>query len=150
MIFGGKSRFPILNSPQADQERFLFYLEKQLKYEGAPQVVRHGDLVIFSGILFTFMHIRSFLAGGGRGFIRVTIEDQNLNVTYRLSFFGMLILLMVGSLLLVFGFIFNILPVESILYMFLAFYFFIGFNILIPLVSFSLFIEKTFDSFMKE
>lgn len=150
MIFGGKSRFPILTSPEADQERLLFYLEKQLKYEGAPQVTRHGDLVTFSGILFTFTHVRSFLAGGGRGFVRVTIEDQKLNVTYRLSFFGMLILLMVGSLLLIFGFIFNTLPIKSVLYMFLAFYFFIGFNIFIPLVSFALFIEKTFDSFMKE
>src|SRR5688572_27464764 len=98
MNLGGKSKFPVLTSPEADQERLLFYLEKQLKYEGATEVVRRGDLVIFSGKLVAFVRMRSFLYNWGRGFLRVTIEDQNLVVTYRMSFTWVIVFLIIASL----------------------------------------------------
>ncbi|MBL8080208.1 MAG: hypothetical protein JNM55_19720 [Anaerolineales bacterium] len=149
MNFGGKSKFPILNSPEMDQEKMLFYLEKQLKYEGAINVTRHGDLVIFSSNVFTFIRMRTFLEGGGRGFLRVATEGDNLVVVYRLSFVWAFLIFLVGNAFLAYAFILGRAPFESLICMFLAFYFGIGANILIHLISLAMFIERTFDTYMK-
>ena len=150
MNLGGKSRFPILTSPKEDQERLLFYLEKQLKYEGATQVVRRGDLVIFSGRILAFVHMRSFLYNFGRGFLRVTIEGQNLVVTYRMSFMWIIAFLTIGILFFTYHLIFNNLSIEPYLFFVLGGSLSFGFNIFIMLLSLTMFIERTFDSFMRE
>jgi hypothetical protein len=150
MNLGGKSKFPILTSPEVDQERLLFYLEKQLKYEGATQVVRRGDLVIFSGRPVAFVRMRSFLYNPGRGFLRVTMEDQHLAVTYRMSFMWIIAFVIIGILFFTWHFIFNNLPLEPYLFFVVGGSLSFGFNIFTMLVSLAMFIERTFDSFMRE
>jgi hypothetical protein len=150
MNLGGKSRFPILTSPEGDQERLLFYLEKQLKYEGATQVVRRGDLVIFSGRIFAFGHMLGFLHNFGRGFLRVTIEGKTLVVTYRMSFMWIIAFLTIAILFFTYHLIFNSLSLGSYLFFVLGGSLSFGFNIFIMLVSLAMFIERTFDSFMRE
>lgn len=150
MNLGGKSRFPILTSPEIDQERLLFYLEKQLKYEGATHVVRRGDLVIFSGKIVAFVRMPSFLYNWGRGFLRVTIENQNLVVTYRMSFMWIIVFLIIGCLFFTYHLIVNNLPLEPYLFFVLGGSLSFGLNIFGMLVSLAMFIERTFDSFMRE
>jgi hypothetical protein len=151
MVFGGKSKFPIIISPEMDREKMLFYLEKQLIYERANQVARRGDLITFSGNFLTFVRVRSFLNSIGRGFIRVTAEEERLIVTYRLSFTGFFSILLLG------GFILTVAVINggmadpgSLLGIALFLCVVVGFNIFIQLVSLAIFIERIYDSFMKE
>jgi hypothetical protein len=151
MMFGGKSKFPIIVSPEMDKEKMLFYLEKQLNYEWATQVVRRGDLVTFSGNMFTLTRLRTFLRFGGRGFIRVTTEGERLLVTYRLSFMGIFLIFLVGSIFLTFITINGgNLDIGAFTFILLFFYLAVGINIFIRLVSLALFIDRTFDAFVKK
>jgi len=150
MVFGGKSKFPIIVSPEMDKEKMLFYLEKQLKYERAKDVVRRGDLVFFSGNVLTFARTRQFVEVGGRGFIRITTEDGKLIVMYRLSFVWVFFLYLAGVLFLASMLIKDITAVETFLYLLAFFCIVVGLMVFFSLVSLAIFIERIHDSFMKE
>lgn len=151
IMFGGKSKFPIIVSPEMDKEKMLFYLEKQLNYEWATQVVRRGDLVTFSGNMFTLTRLRTFLRLGGRGFIRVIIEGERLLVTYRLSFMGIFLIFLVGSIFLTFITINAGNPdIGAFTFILLFFCLAVCINIFIRLVSLALFIDRTFDAFVRK
>lgn len=151
MHFGGKSRFPIINSPEEDKKNLLFFLEKQLKYERAYRVVRKGDVVTFSGGMFFFLRPRTFLELGGRGFVRVVMDGENLVVIYRQSFIGIFLLYLAGGLFLLFlmGNGSNT-ETSSVIAILLIILLATGFNVFIRLVSLAMFIERTFDAFMKK
>jgi hypothetical protein len=151
MMFGGKSSFTIIDSPEMDREKMLFYLEKQLKYERATQVVRRGDFVTFSGTMFTFIRLRTFLEFGGRGFVRVTTKGDKLIVTYRLSFIGFLLIFLAGGLFLTITMVNEGTPdISSFMFVLLFCCVVVGFNVFIRLVSLAMFIDRTFDSFMRK
>jgi hypothetical protein len=150
MVFGGKSRFTIIDSPEMDREKMLFYLEKQLKYERARNVVRRGDLVFFSGNIFTFVRIRQFVQVGDRGFIRVTTEAGKLVVMYRLSFVWIFFLYLAGVLFLASMLIKDNSVVNTFLSALALFCTVFGFIVFSSLVSFAMFIDRTFDSFMRK
>ena len=151
MMFGGKSRFPIENSPEMDREKMLFYLEKQLKYELAKHIVRRGDFITFSGHMFTFIRLRTFLEFGERGFIQVTAEGERLIVTYRLSFMGIFLIFLVGGLFLTAATIMmETFDLSSFIVILLFCCVAVGFNIFVRLVSLTMFIERIFDSFMRK
>jgi hypothetical protein len=151
MVFGGKSKFPIIVSPEMDKEKMLFYLEKQLNYEWAKQVARRGDLITFSGNALSFIRTRSFLNSVGRGFIRVNTEGERLTVTYRLSFTGFFSVLLLGGFFLTIAVLNEgMTNLDSFVVMLLFFCIALGFNIFIRLASLAMFIERTFDAFMKK
>jgi hypothetical protein len=150
MVFGGKSKFPIIVSPEMDREKMLFYLEKQLKYEWAKDVVRQGDFVFFSGNVFTFARTRQFVLVGGRGSIRITTEDGKLVVMYRLSFVWIFFLYLAGVLFLASMLIKDISAIETSLYLLAFFCVVVGLMVFFSLVSLAIFIERIYDSFMKE
>jgi hypothetical protein len=150
MNFGGKSRFPIITFPETDKESMLFYLEKQLKYEGAQNVVRRGDLIIFSGSIFSLRRLRTFLIFGGKGFLRVTTEGEKTIVTYRLSFIIPFLLYSAGVIFLSSMFIKQYSFIETLFYALVIFCVIFGFIVLTQLVSLAMFIERTFDAFMKK
>lgn len=154
MILGGKSRFPIINSPEMDKEKFLLYLEKQLRYEDATQVVRKGDLVLFTGTIFTIVRLRTFLRFGERGFVRVTTEGNELIVTYRLSFIWSFFVFLLGGLFLTVvtwnGEITDPATFTSIMMILFFVCIAIGFTAIAQLVSLAVFVERTHDAFMKK
>ena len=149
-MFGGKSRFPIIDSPEMDREKMLFYLEKQLKYEWARNVVRRGDLVFFSGNVFTVARIRQFVAAGGKGFIKVTTEDGKLVVIYRLSFTWIFFLYLAGVLFLASMLIKDTSIVSTFLSALALFCTVFGIVVFSSLVSLAMFIDRVFDSFMRK
>src|SRR5262245_27878564 len=135
MIFGGKSKFTLINSPETGQENMLFYLEKQLKYEGAQNVVRRGDLIIFSGNLFSFRRLRSFLDFGGKGFLRVTTDGEKIIVTYRLSFLIPFLIYLAGIIFIASIVIKDYSIIQTLLFSLVIFCIIFGFIVLTHLVS---------------
>lgn len=151
MMFGGKSSFPIIVSPEMDKEKMLFYLEKQLKYEWAKHIVRKGDFITFSGNMFTFIRLRTFLSFVERGFIQVATEGERLIVTYRLSFLGSFLVFLIGSLFLIAVTItMETFDINSFIVILLIFCVVVGFNVFTRLVSLAMFIDRTFDAFMRK
>ncbi len=150
MSFGGKSKFPLFDLPEMEKEKMLFYLEKQLKYEWARNVIRQGDLVSFSGNAFTFARTRHFIQVGDGGFIRVTTEGGKLIVMYRVSFVWIFFLYLAGSLFLALILIKDSLVMNTLLSVLALLCTTVGINIFFSLVSLAMFIERTFDAFMKK
>lgn len=150
MVLGGKSKFPIIISPEIDKEKFLFYIEKQLIYESATHVARQEDHVTFSGNFSMLIRLRTFLNLGEEGVIRVTTDRNFLVVIYRQTFIKNLFILIVGGLVLTIfanyspGFDLNLLiAIMSVLIVIQ------GIDIFARLASLAMFIERIYDAFMK-
>jgi hypothetical protein len=151
MNFGGKSKFQIITSPEMDKERMLFFLEKQLKYEGANNVARERDTIFFSGFFPTYRRCLFFLVFGGRGVLHVAIEKDKITVVYSQSSAGIVVLYLLGCIFLLWSSSGNIVPtVETILFFFLFFCIATSINIFSRLVSLAMFIERVYDAFMKK
>ena len=151
MTFGSKSKFQIIDSPEMDKERLLFFLEKLLKYEQANNVVRENDMLLFSGFFPTYKRSLLFLGFGGRGFIHVAVEKEKIYVTYNQSYAGIFIIYLFGFIFVSWIFSGGVAPtIETLLFVFLFFCVALSISIFARVISLAIFITNAFDTFMKE
>jgi hypothetical protein len=86
MHFDGQIKFPVSDDSVVTKEKMLEHSEKQLKIERARNILRKGNILTFSGRIFRFKITANFLSVTDAGFIRVTENENQLIVDYRLSF----------------------------------------------------------------
>jgi hypothetical protein len=72
--------------PKRAPLRFLLQLERLLEDEKANNVQRRANSLSFSGGVFRMAPTWNILAPIGSGMVQAAVEDQQLVVTYQLSF----------------------------------------------------------------
>lgn len=147
MRFSGQVKLPLLGDAQFAQEKVLNQLEQQLRLEWARKIERRGDFVIFTGNFFRFFKWHAgFLTVIDAGFLRVTINERNLIVDYRLSFlwiFWYCFFMSFIWLAITNGVSENIMPVLILNGIYWALVFWA--NIFWPLISMRLFIRRVYS-----
>ena len=99
MHFDGQIKFPVSDGSVVTKEKMLEHIEKQMKIERARTILRKGNILTFSGRIFRLRVTAKFLSVTDARFIRVTENENLLDVDYRLSFWAIFIYYVVMSLI---------------------------------------------------